>query len=651
MRQHLSEKYLFHKSGNELASELYERVTDFQDFAISTGVFYNWYKNKEYYENRIGTGLIAGPDVADIGDEGEIKSASVNHFRNVLRHMLNSVTSTVPSFTVSASNTDLASRKAARLGKDILNYYFTNQKIDKQFKLGFEQAIVYGDSYIMVQWDPMKGQPYAASGGVVYNKGDIQVTALSPTDVFFAVTKKNKEDFDWIITRTRRNKYDVAAENPEFAEEIESFSGFFTDDRYITIDPALTDSYSSMGSDDIYVYQAFHRASPTLPKGKQVTFVGTDKNQIMLYEGPNLYRQLPVFPLNPSKYLEIAFGFTEANVLRVPQTMHNIATSSQMTALNAFGVANIWTPEDMEVNQLVDGMNVIKTAVKPEVLELFQENPSIINVMNQAERSMETLSGQNSVVRGNVQDTPNLKSGVAISLVQASAQAYNMGLELSAYEAYESVGNFIIETLRNVAKAERIIQITGKSTESSVRIFKAEDLAGAGRVSVERINAIAKTPAGRAELGMNFLQNGVFGQGPTAAQKMLEFINTGNLNTATESEDTYIDFVAACKEKLMRGERIEQGIPGINHQHFLKEIHSLILDLDVLENQPEVLKNVTDFINMQMKIIREGDELSMLIYGGQQPLAPQVSASELQMLAPNEMTGQAGAPPVPGGMQ
>ena len=633
--------YLFHKTGDQLAGELLTRVDQFQNYVIQTGIYYSWYQNKRFYENRFNTGFMQGPDILDIGEQGELKTAAFNHFRNILRHMLNALTAQVPAFEVSAQNTDLSSRRASRLGKEIINYYFKVKRFSNQVNQSFEYAIVYGDGYLACQWDPMLGQPYASSGGVTYTDGDFQLTALSPTDVFFDITKKTKEEWSWVMFRRRKNKYDLAAAFPEHQKEIEAMEGYHTDDKYITLDPQNVNMYSYTNPDDIYLYSAYHKPTESMPKGKYILFCGSSGKAITLYEGNNLYGQLPVFPLSPGKYLEQAFGFTEANCLRTPQEIMGMALSSQVTNLSAFGVANVWSAEDMEVQQLTDGMNLIKTAQKPEVLQLFQDNPSLLNTINSCERVMETLSGQNAVVRGNVQDAPNLKSGVAISLVQASAQSYNQALEGAAFAVYEDLATFILETLQKVATTERVIEIAGKSNKSATKTFFSKDLKGSGRVTIDRINPVAKTPAGRAEWGMEFLKIGVFGTGPSSAQKVLEFTNTGNLNAATESEDQFIDFTQSVKEALLKGE-VVPPIPGINHQFFIKEIHSILLDLDILQ-KPEnanIVQNVTNLLNGQMMLLRNGDEVTNLIYGGQAPTPPIASVQEVpgMMATPSQPT-------------
>ena len=76
---------------------------------------------------------------------------------------------------------------------------------------------------------------------------------------------------------------------------------------------------------------------------------------------------------------------------------------------------------------------------------------------------METATGMNSVVRGDVAGAPNLKSGVAIATVINMAAQYSMGLVKSYNKMFEDVYTFMIDVLKDsLDKINRIINDKSK---------------------------------------------------------------------------------------------------------------------------------------------------------------------------------------------
>jgi len=623
-----NQEYLFLKTGDELASELGSKVTTFQEHAIRGGFLKNWLKNKRYYENNFfGYNT---EDILDAGESGELKATGNNQYRNILRHMIASAVGTPVGFDVSAANTDVASRRASKIGKDLTNYYYKTKRVSKHLDAVAEKAQVYGDGYLVAQWNPFKGKPMATNpetGKLEYD-GDFDFDALSPFDIFFDLSKPSKRDWEWVIFRTRKNKFDLAKQFESKADEIIKIKDSSDEDKYYLRDYLkLLYNYET---DDIWLYAMYHVSNNVLEKGKYCLFTGAGYGSIMLYEGDNIYGdKLPLFPLSPSSYLENSFGFTEANVLRGPQEIINITHSAMATNTTATGVINFFCPDpSVEVEQITDGMNLIKTSQEPKVLNMMANSDEHFKVIQYATNAMETQSGQNAISRGNVQSAPNLRSGVAIATVLQMAQQYNSDFINDYYDLCEDLFTFILEFLQKFANTERVYEIAGKTSTSSVASFTGNDLHGIGRVIVNRVNPILKQPAGQIEIAEQLLNTGKI-----TPRQYLDVINTGNLAAATEADDKFSDYIQNVKERLLNGERIEP-IPGIDHRAFMTEIQSLLMDIDIMqkpENRPMV-ENITYLLQGHMSLVRNGDELSEYIVAGAMPTPPQINNSEIPMM-------------------
>jgi len=636
--------YIFLKKGDELAAELSSKVEDFQEYILKSGIHSQWIKNQRFYENEFYN-TDKSRDISDAGAVGELKAASFNHFRNVLRHMLNQLTAITPAFDVSASNTDVASRRAAKIGKDIVNYYFKVKRTSRYTKKGAEYALVYGDGYPVCEWNPSIGRQITRSeDGRLIREGDFDFACISPFNAFFDCTLDDKDHLEWFIFRRKRNKYDLAKIFPKKAKELVALSSYYDTDIYNK--NRTDDEQRNIESDNVYVYSMYHVANNCLPKGKYCMFISSGTESFTLYEGDNLYgEKLPVFNLSPAKYLDTPFGFTEANLLRGPQEIINLMVSALVSNASALSVNNIWAPTGANLNlqELTDGLNLITTDhdKKPEVLSLYQDVPGLKDLLLLCNSTIETLSGQNAVVRGNVQDAPNLKSGIAISTVINMAQQYSQALEKAYIEMFEDISTFLIETLQKVANTERMIDITGKMQATSVNSFTKEDLQGVSRVIVDQTNPITKQPAGKIEIAMELLK-----LGHITPERFFDVVNTGNLDVAVESDERMLDFISSVKEKLLDGEVIPP-IPGINHQMYIKEIHSLLYDTEILsnENNQQIMQNIVTTIQQQLDIMRNGDEIANLIYGGKSPTPTAISQAEMQPQMPPSLNA-AGQVPV-----
>jgi hypothetical protein len=111
--------------------------------------------------------------------------------------------------------------------------------------------------------------------------------------------------------------------------------------------------------------------------------------------------------------------------------------------------------------------------------------------------------------------------------------------------------------------------------------------------------------------------------------EFFDVVNTGNLDVAVQADKRMLDFIAVAKEQLLAGKELPP-IPGINHQLYIKEIHSLLFDVDILSNpkNQNIMRNITQTLQQQLDIMRNGDEIANLIYGGKPPTPMAIEDSE-----------------------
>lgn len=640
-------EYRFAKKGEELAAEIIDAVYDFQDHVINKGYAKSWVKNQDYIEGKFYESY-PGDDIIDLGEQGEMKAMFFNHFRNFYTHTYNQVTANTPAYTVTAANTDIESKKSAQVAKRVVDHYHKVQGFEDLINKSTKKGIGHGDGYLTIEWDPTIGEKIAQENGKFVYKGDFSGDVKNVWDVFFDYNKTDKKDWEWVIFRKKKNRFNLAATFEKKKAHILAINDCKNTDRYWQYLNNANDDTSDSQTDDIWQYSFYHKATPAVPNGVYAMVAGDDKNaSTMLYEGDrNFYGdKLPIFNISPDEYMTECFGFTDLNSCRGPQELVNVVLSSMATNAIAAGSQNIYagpSGNNLDIQSTVDGMNLIYADIKPEVLDFYQENPGLYNLINFSKTFMETATGMNSVVRGDVAGAPNLKSGVAIATVINMAAQYSMGLTKSYYMMFEAVYTFMIDVLKVVANEERLIEIVGKRRASDVGYFTKDDLQGVSRVVVEKVNPIIKSPAGAMEVGMELLKIEAI-----TTEQYFDIINTGNIDFATENLESLTDLITAYKDALTDGKKLPP-VPGINHRLFMREIQSL-LTYDVLTNpdKAEVLQNTLELLNGQMQFVRDGDEVAEYIYAGQIPQPPQPEGGGMPQLIDPGNVNQPASPAKP----
>lgn len=579
------------------------------------------------YEHDLGY----GHRVNFTGEQGELIQFPVNHFRNLARHIYIMITANRPIMEARAINTDSKSESQAILANGILDYYMREKHLENALNKAVELAIVLGAGYVKLSWNAMGGNLYDADPdtGEFNYEGEIEFTTLTPFDVVVDGTKENWDN-DWILCRTFQNRYNLMAKYPELAEKIKGIPPKNQSSVYRLA------VWSNDETDDIAVYEFFHRQSEALPEGRYVLFLDED---IILQDAKLPYRMIPIFRVVPAEILGTPYGYTDMFDIFPIQELINSLYSTIATNQNAFGVQNLYVPRgaDIAVNQLEGAMNIIEGNAKPEALNLTQTPAEVFKFLEMVIQAGETISGVNSVSRGNPE--ASLKSGTALALVQAMSLQFASGFQQSYVKLVEDVGTALLSILKDFAVTPKIVTLVGISNKSMLKEFTGDEISEINRVVVDIGNPLSRTIAGRVQMAEQLLQMKLL----TTPQQYFQVINTGRLDAMFEGQEKELLTIKRENEMLMQGENPLVS-PLDMHQMHIQE-HKAVLDDPDLRKNPQLVHNTMDHIEAHLKSLRETDP-GLLQVLGQQPLPP----------APGQQTGPQGTPPngppqpSPGGM-
>lgn len=631
----------------EVACELNKKTDMWYENISMSGVYRKMKKSYAAYYGYNSTG--AGHTSSEIiksGEQGELSLIKANHFRNLLQHLLVMTTSSRPAMDARAINTDYRSLAQTILANGILDYYMREKRLERFLKLAVEYALVFGEGYIRMEWDTSEGDEYSVDPETnrITFTGDISYSVLQPLDVIKDVYKTDSSENDWVIIRHFKNRFELCAKYPELEEEI--LRAKTKDELDMTFNYKFkTDG--ELRSDLIPVYEFYHRKSQALPNGRQVVYV-TDK--AVLYDGPLPYRNIPVYRIAPAEFIGTPNGYTVAfDLLSLQETidgLYSIIVTNQST----FGVQNLLLPQghNISYSALPGGLNVIEydasSGAIPQALNLTKTPPEIFDFVTKMESVMETISGVNSVARGNPE--ANLRSGNALALIQSMAIQFNSGLQQSYAQLLEDVGTATLSTLRDFAATPRVAMIVGKNNRSFMKEFSGSDLDKISRVVVDMGNPLSKTTAGKLEMANNLLQQGIIKN----AQDYIMVMKTGNLDVMLEGD---VGEVALIKDE---NQKLADGLPVIvtaidEHITHIKEHRSVIASQDARQN-PQVVQAVLAHIQSHIDQLKNVDP-NLLNILGQPSLAaqPPMGPGEPQEPGSTSQGGPGGAgskgPPSP----
>jgi hypothetical protein len=665
----MNDQYFAAKEVNEFLADADKRIRSFNDYMTRTGRVKKCLRSQQLYFGRhLGEWGVGQATPADVGADGELTAFGVNLYRNLIKYVLSFTCSQKPNFDPRAKNTDVRSTQQARLASNILDSYLNEKRMDRFFVSAAERSLIDGKGFVYITWEPSLGQPYTtkqvqgpngeAIDKIVY-EGDVKIRAKSFLDVIYDVATKDWNDLNWVVVREYENKWDLAARYPAQAESILKLGA---QDDLANMEAArrFSQMLTEQASEDLVpVYHFYHKKTDAMPSGRFTVFLN---GGIELYDGPNQYQDkdksyLPVFRITPGEEFDSAEGYSDAFDIMAPQEVINVLYSIPFSNQQAFANPLLWLPDGCEVSpSQLNGtqFTIIKggaPGTEPKVLNLTATPAELFKNVEMIENFMMKALGLNSAAVGDIKQ--DIKSGVALSRLQAMAIQYASGFQRSYANLLEDGGSFVLTLVRLFAKTQRIIALAGARNRGAMSSFTGDDISLIDRVSVDLGNPLARTAAGRVELADKFLERGNIN-----FKQYVEVLETGDLDTVYESEEAQPELIQKENELILEGKPV-LAMVGDGHKAHIKE-HKALIDDPYLRTQaassdPQAkaiiaaaLEHISEHIRLEAGGVdpKTGqyqppqDQIWFAVSGEQPPPPPP---------PPPQMAGPGGPPPGPQG--
>ncbi len=576
----------------ECGDEVMKRCHDYWNFCQAKGWFSLW--RRMYFAYNPNRYNIA--QTVQSGEHGEYRTIKVNHFKNLLEHIQTLTITDRPAWQAQATNSDSKSQKQCIIAEGLLDYMMREKRVERYLREATRNALLFSEGFVMERWDTGAGEAIAHDDETneTRHAGDIFYNSLQPVDVVRDPNLQSFSERSWVVVRTYENKYDLAAKYPEYAEEIRlTNTGISATNHYlggITMD-------RSNNTDQIQVLTFFHVKSASVPDGRQMVLL---EDGTVLSDSILLYHHIPLHRITPADQIGTPFGQSVALDLASIQEMIDSHYTTILSINENLGIPKILIPIGSQItaDSVSSGFQAIQYDAQnggtPSVLQMPQVPATIFQALELLSHEMETLSGVNSVSRGNPE--ASLKSGSALALVQSMAIQFNAPLQQSYIGLLEDVGTATIQILQDYASEPRVIQIAGKHNKGIIQqSFTSKDIDSISRVQVQAGNPLSKTISGRLSIAQDLLQNKII----TNAAEYLQVLQTGLLEPMIQGPTSELLNLASENEYLTDGEAVPVLYTD-NHQLHIQEHSALASDPQVRMDAARfdvISKHILEHIN------------------------------------------------------
>jgi hypothetical protein len=636
---------------DELGDALEDRISRFYQVVTETGLYYLWSRAyAAYYGSDLNERYGLNFDTAALGkkgDDGEIMTLKINHYKSFLKHILQLTTAEKVALACRSTNTDYKSQTQSLLGNGLLDYYWREEKVSRKVIRAAELSLVMGRAWIYSPFDTYAGADYRGDPktGTIRKTGDTIFKILNPLDVIVDVDLKDIDDSEWWLVRLNVNKFALAKKHPKYAKEIIDSNVQSDPYSYLTSEAFLWNQYSSMaGNSDMTTLWVFiHKPCDLVPRGRIVEYC----NGQVLSDEINEYNKQPIQTIAPEVVQETIWGWTPGFELLAPQQALDILNSTMLTNNGNQGISSVWTQlgDDIQVSMLSNGSQHFQSKTKPEGINLTKTAPETVQQANDLVRDMGLISGVNNVVRG--QPEASLKSGNALALIVTQAVQYASMFEEAYINFNVEIATSVIFNIKDFAKTSRIALITGIANRSYAKEYTAQDLEPIARVFVDPVPALSKTIGGRLEMARDLLQNNQI----TSAHQYMTVLRTGLLDPFVEASEQQLLSVRAACEKLREGIAVPALLTD-NHKLRINEYNALLSSPEARDN-PIITKAVLDAIQAHYDLWMSAPPALLYLLGQEAPPAeflpqpaPPVPAPEPQVDPTNQPIGP-GLPSLP----
>jgi hypothetical protein len=495
------------------------------------------------------------------GNDDELVLPRVNHYRSILQGVLAMVVQERPAFQAKSVNDQTRSLMEAPIATGLIEAYWRKTGLERLTQDDVEHAIVYGEGYQHLRWNIHAGRVVGQGEmGERVHEGDVDPISVAPWCVVHDLAAK-KDSLEWAIVAHHENAWEVAARYPSLGQAILNQRGrgetYWPDNVWRSINEV-----PDQGEDRVTVWCLYHLPTDAVPDGRYAIVCG----DVVLYDGKAIMQdEIPVLPLVPARQMGRGWGHSALWDLLPLQELYDAAQSNIATMHDAFGTYNILVPKGTGISEedLGSGRRFVPFQPipgapdmgRPQPLQLMDISNDVYEYPDKIKGEMQTISGLNSVARG--EPDSNLKSGAALALVQSLAVQFNSALQGARVRHLERVAHCLLKLLKANMVGQRIAEVSGAGTGMYLRAVEKGDIESVERVIIDISSPLMSQPAGRLDVANTLLDRQLI----KTPEQYLQVLNSGRLDPMTRATIAALDHIAQENDTLREGRPLGPPAP------------------------------------------------------------------------------------------
>lgn len=554
-----------------------------------------WSRNLRMYYNSVISSDSSDSSLGFSGEDGELIEMHVPCARSDIRKIISIATRQRLHFKAQAESGEWQTKANTLIADSVASEYATDTDINLsgvRSKL-LELALICGHSFLLTQWDSEKEKP--------------TFRVIPPWMVTYNYNAESMASLDWFVVHYFVNRYSLAAEYPEFKEEILAGNSARTAINPWSINFGVMD-YSE---DDVLVSEFYHKSTPALEKGRFIKFI----NMTGIEDTDNPYlnkdgkAEIPISMVAPEYIQPYLIGYPILSDLLPLQEMTDHQFSVMATIFSALGVPTILNPRNSGINAAnMSGLRVVSYSPqmgdglrgsKPEVLELCKLPPNLLDTINLMQQFQQRISNVSGALQGIL--PPGVTAASAIATLSANSVEFIEPIANSVHAALEESMMRAITQTSLFLSEEKTIELVGPKSSAAVAKFTGDDLRGLKRVNLMTQNPLTMFAGGRVQIVEQYMKMGLL-QTPEQFDTVMVYGSLDPIHRGSMSKENLVEWE---NQQLRQG----QPIPALatdDHALHIKEHLQLLNDPDI-RRRPELVTMINDHANFHLKLSREVD--------------------------------------------
>lgn len=505
----------------------------------------------------------------------------VNKILPTIQNRLARLCKNAPRYDVRPKSSDVEDKDASELSLQILNMVFETQKINKKRIPLYMWVQQCGHAYIGVSFDDQLGNPILDEDGSVKYEGDIRLDITSAFEMFPDALAKDLEECAH-IARAKVRKLDYFKTHyPERGHLVKEESAWLLSAQYeARINSLNSSGPTTSGTQNALKNAAielsyYERRSEKYPNGRHIVCA----NGILLKDD-----ELPVGEIPFAKFDDVIVAgkyYSESLIthLRPIQDQYNrtIQKRAQWTNQLLAGKYIAAKGHGMLQETLSDTTEVITynpvpNAAEPRAMQIPVIPAYAYTEEERLDGMINDISGIGEVSRGNLPSAGIPAIGMQILIEQDDTR---IGVTVENHEeAWALIGRLILIYAEAFYKTERLLKISGKQGEYTIKKFLGADIKGNNDVICIRGSTLPGSKTLKRQEMLNLYDRGLTGnpQDPAVKSSTLSRMEYGDLAevwTDVHLDQQNIDEAINILEK--------GGLPPFdemdNHMEYVKQLN------------------------------------------------------------------------------